>query len=439
MDSNGNTITAWQISWGDGDQAQSISSAPASVTHVYTAVGNYAISATATVSDGNGGTYTAVTGGPHLDSSFGTGGVAKVTPTPLGYPFVALDPNGDLAVILDSSGQLALYKANGQPDSQFAAVSTGLEVASGQEAGDVGSIEVAVQPDGKVLVAGDLTVTDHGYYGYLDEIAVKRYNADGTPDTTFGSGGTATISVLGQDGELDGLESLLLESDGSIAVAATVWLPGDSLQTQNGSTCVAVASLNANGTPNQDFNGGTPVTTLANGCASAAALTPGGKIVVAGCDEYGNVALARFNTDGTPDTSLNGTGTVSTSISGEVSGVVVQASNKIVVSGTWDSGHFDLARFNSDGSLDDTFGPNGTGEVSTSFTSEGFQCGVCRRPGGRSPTARSWSTEPCSTKPCPATNSLWRTIPATATRTPTSARPAAGRLPPIAAAGQAAW
>ena len=60
-------------------QPQSISSAPASVTHVYTAVGNYAISATATVSDGQGGTYTAVTGGTAgaLDSSFGAG-VAQV-------------------------------------------------------------------------------------------------------------------------------------------------------------------------------------------------------------------------------------------------------------------------------------------------------------------------------------------------------------------------
>ena len=71
VDSNGNTDqTAWQINWGDSDTPQSISTAPASVTHVYTAVGNYSISATATVSDGQGGTYTAMTGGGVLNAGF---------------------------------------------------------------------------------------------------------------------------------------------------------------------------------------------------------------------------------------------------------------------------------------------------------------------------------------------------------------------------------
>ena len=117
---------------------------PASVTHVYTAVGSYAISATATVADGNGGTYAATTGGA-LDSSFGAGGVAQVGGSSWGAPSVAIDPNGDLAVALPS-GELTLYKSDGQPDSQFTPVNTGL------------GGPVAVQPDGKVLVAGDVQV-----------------------------------------------------------------------------------------------------------------------------------------------------------------------------------------------------------------------------------------------------------------------------------------
>ena len=125
---------------------------------------------------------------------------------------MAIDPNGDLAVALPS-GELTLYKSDGQPDSQFTPVNTGL------------GGPVAVQPDGKVLVAGDVQVSDNGYYGYLDEIAVKRYNADGTPDSTFGDAGTAIVPILGQDGEEDFPAALLVQSDGSIAVVGTAWAP----------------------------------------------------------------------------------------------------------------------------------------------------------------------------------------------------------------------
>ena len=101
------------------------------------------------------------------------------------------------------------------------------------------------------------------------------------------------------------------------------------------------------------------------------ALGPGGQIIVGGsCD--GSFALAQCTPGGTPDTSFNGSGTLTTDISGRINGIGVQTSGQIVVAGTCYDGCFDLARFNSDGSLDNTFGPNGNGQVSTSFASAGF-------------------------------------------------------------------
>ena len=177
-DSSGNTITGWQINWGDGGQPQSISSAPASVTHDYGAVGRYAISATATVSDGQGGTYTAVTGGQAgaLDSSFGTDGIAQVDGNNYGTGnSVAIDPNGDLVVA--PPGELMFYTADGVPDAGLPVVDTGLYSPWG--------CKTAVQPDGKVVIGG-------GGYG---SATLARLNSNGTLDTTFGGTGVVTTDL----------------------------------------------------------------------------------------------------------------------------------------------------------------------------------------------------------------------------------------------------
>jgi uncharacterized delta-60 repeat protein len=132
-----------------------------------------------------------------------------------------------------------------------------------------------------------------------------------------------------------------------------------------------VACLSAGGTADPTFNSGNAATALGGGWATSGALGPDGQIVVVGNNCNGSVALAQFTPGGVLDTSFNGSGTLTTDISGQVTGVGVQTSGQIVVGGTFNDGCFDLARFNSDGSLDDTFGPNGNGQVSTSFASAG--------------------------------------------------------------------
>ena len=104
--------------------------------------------------------------------------------------------------------------------------------------------------------------------------------------------------------------------------------------------------------------------------ASALAIQADGKIVVAGGAGYG---VARFNSDGTLDASFGGDGKVMTDFtsgSDYAPGVAIQADGKIVVVGTagsWPDTKFALARFNSDGTLDASFGVGG--KVMTDFTS----------------------------------------------------------------------
>lgn len=112
--------------------------------------------------------------------------------------------------------------------------------------------------------------------------------------------------------------------------------------------------------------------------ANGVAIQADGKIVLAGMGNQ-HFALARYNTDGRLDTSFNGTGTVTTTFTGQnleqANALAIQADGKIVAVGSaFDNVHavFALARYNADGSLDRGFGTGGLsfgpgGKVMTSF------------------------------------------------------------------------
>lgn len=103
------------------------------------------------------------------------------------------------------------------------------------------------------------------------------------------------------------------------------------------------------------IGGGGATYTLAN--AEGMALQADGKIVVVG-DSY-DFRVARYNTNGSLDTSFGGGGVVVTPDIGSAYSVAIQADGKIVVAG----GGFAVVRYNPNGSLDTTF--NGTGIVRT--------------------------------------------------------------------------
>ena len=131
----------------------------------------------------------------------------------------------------------------------------------------------------------------------------------------------------------------------------------------------------AAGDPDTTFGGGTgKVTTdfspgLDRG--TAVAIQPDGKIVVAGiasAGTAGNFALARYNTDGSLDASFGSLGKVTTDFSGGndgPSGVAIQSDGKIVAAG-FDGANFALIRYNANGSPDTSFGT--FGKVTTDFS-----------------------------------------------------------------------
>ncbi len=217
--------------------------------------------------------------------------------------------------------------------------------------GEDWAFSIALQTDGKIIVAGS------SYNGSNKDFAVVRYNSDGSLDNTFGGGGKVTTSIAGSD---DVGRSVAVQSDGKIVVA------GYSL-----GWGFAVVRYNSDGSLDNTFNGNGIVTTIIGdqNWAYAMALQPDGKIVVAGGAYFGtnqDFAVVRYNSDGSLDNTFDNDGVVTTGIgNGDdiSSGIVVQTDGKIVAGGityngtNWD---FAAARYNSDGSLDNTFDENGT-------------------------------------------------------------------------------
>jgi len=220
-----------------------------------------------------------------------------------------------------------------------------------------GANSVAMQRDGKIVLAGYSTDASK------QDFALTRYNADGTLDTSFNNTGKVTCAV-GTD--KDQARSVAVQSDGKIVVAG---------HSSTDRKCkFALVRYNTDGTLDTTFNSTGKVTTAIGSGKDdgyCVALQTDGKILVAGNSFDGNreyeFALVRYNTDGSLDTSFNGTGTLTTDIGGgdAAHSVTVQSDGKIVAAGSTTVGNanFALVRYNTDGSLDTTF--HGTGKVTT--------------------------------------------------------------------------
>jgi uncharacterized delta-60 repeat protein len=257
--------------------------------------------------------------------------------------------------------------AAGDPDPSFGGdglvttnLTPGVDAARG----------VAVQADGKIVVAGRTA-------GGGGQFAVARYTVAGVLDTTFsGDGKVATNFTLQNDEAF----AVALEADGKIVVAG--------LAAHNGGR-FALARYNADGTLDHGFSGdGRVVTDFTAGrldVAHALAIQGDGKIVAAGeADVHGGqFAVARYDTDGTLDTTFSGDGSAHTNVSAlfdQANGVAVQADGRIVLAGfAGGAGRFALVRFTTAGTLDPTFG--GDGRVVPDV--RGFANAVAIQPNGK--------------------------------------------------------
>jgi len=203
---------------------------------------------------------------------------------------------------------------------------------------------VALQSDGKIIAAG---TSDNGSNF---DFAVVRYNTNGSLDTSFGTGGKV-ITNFGAD---DLIFSIALQGDGKIVVAGS------------SNFNFAVARYNTNGTLDLSFDtdGLDPIDFGSIDEALAVAMQSDGKIVVAGTSNN-NFALARLNSDGTLDTSFDTDGKVTTAIgagSDVAYSIVLQSDGKIIAAGTFDNGSnydFAVVRYNTNGSPDTSFDTDG--------------------------------------------------------------------------------
>jgi serralysin len=230
---------------------------------------------------------------------------------------------------------------------------------------------VVVQPDSKILTVG---TAGGGLVGVNSKMALARYNANGTLDPAFGGGDGRVVTDFTRNRDYASTPILLM--DGRVVVTGSAGIDGPDPK-------FALARYNANGSLDTTFGGGDGkvVTDFTNGSDQSygGALQADGKILAVGDANFGNrstqkLALARYNANGTLDTTFSGDGRVVTTFTaGGASGddVVVQPDQRIVVSGNasyWKTnGRFALARYDTDGSLDATFG--GDGKVVTDISS----------------------------------------------------------------------
>jgi uncharacterized delta-60 repeat protein len=219
---------------------------------------------------------------------------------------------------------------------------------------------MAIQADGKIVVVGG-AASGPGKFG------LARYNSDGTLDATFGGDGTV-MTAFGA--EASGAGAVAMEADGKI-VAVGLAQPdhGNRRDAQ-----FALARYNGDGTLDTSFGGdGEVETDFTSGFdfATGVAIQADGRVVVGGQAGSGKFALARYTSDGTLDATFGVNGKVRTDFTPKgdyASGLAIQTDGKIVVAGTG-FGQFALARYNSDGSLDASFGSDG--KVMTDFTPRG--------------------------------------------------------------------
>jgi uncharacterized delta-60 repeat protein len=226
---------------------------------------------------------------------------------------------------------------------------------------------IVIQSDGKIIAAGISSKTQNSN----GQMALARYNTDGTLDNSFGTNGKVTTAF----GLYSEIHAMTLQADGKIIAV------GESSDSSR--TSFAMVRYNSTGALDTSFGTNGKVMTAFETVSSATAVTlqSDNKIVVAGAtfisgfiNPNGVVALARYSMTGKLDTSFNATGKFITDINplekDVVSSVAVQADNKIVIAGISrpfetdgctvpDPPDLFVIRCNATGSLDTSFASNG--------------------------------------------------------------------------------
>jgi uncharacterized delta-60 repeat protein len=316
-----------------------------------------------------------------LDTSFGSGGKVATdfgnSDTALA---VAIQQDGKIVVAgrhfkVFSDGALtgyyfavARYNSDGSLDTNFG--------SGGRVTGDFGELDaIAIQDDGKIIAAG-FTLISTGFK-IVTAWALTRCNSDGSIDASFGEGGKISSEFFSDNFFFSGtnVRAVVVQSDGNIVAAGSAFDPIAR------KTLFALARYSSDGSLDASFGSGGKVTTaiLDSSSAMALAIQSDGKIVVAGSagpkDAFPGFAVAHYNSDGSLDTTFGSGGKATSDFFGTGSvlrAVSFKSDGDIVAVGSVSKGKkgndFAVARYNSDGSLDTKFG--GGGEVFTELSKD---------------------------------------------------------------------
>jgi uncharacterized delta-60 repeat protein len=278
-----------------------------------------------------GGTSNPGQTGPDLDfmvTQYNASGTSDLnfnngSPVTVDFGYLA-DKGCDIAVQADDKILISGYLTNtypvfdfaiarinpdGSPDTTFG--NNGMVITDLDDSRDYARCMV-IQPDGKILVCGDTGKDD-----LFDDIAIVKYNQDGSPDQNFGSGG---IAIINAENANNSVCNIGIQADGKIILTgSTIEVDPDTNDKE--SWGFLLMRLNVDGSLDNNFGiNGRVVTDINghNGYAHSSIIAPDGKIVVVGKTtikdsvNYLNIdfAIARYLSDGSPDNSFGENGIV---------------------------------------------------------------------------------------------------------------------------------
>jgi uncharacterized delta-60 repeat protein len=249
---------------------------------------------------------------------------------------------------------------------------------------------IALQEDGKLVVAG---YTQQPSMSQTLDFALARFNPDGSLDNTFDGDGKVITGF--SPNHRDVANALVIQSDGKIILGGSTSFRGDDDNTDFG---FALARYNPDGSLDNTFDSdGKVVTNISNPTGSflhfregiySLALQDDGKILATGAGlilglEFSDFATIRYNTDGSLDTTFGTNGKVFTAFphpngadpDDAASEVFIQENGTILVAGRVHYGElvYGLAKYNTDGSPDMTFGQGG--KTTTNFPRANYNSG----------------------------------------------------------------
>jgi uncharacterized delta-60 repeat protein len=289
-----------------------------------------------------------------LDQTFGTGGVVRPAVT---HGKVALQSDGKILVL---GSVLVRYNTDGTVDTSFG--------SAGQVTTNFFRKNLVVQSDQKIIIVGQ-SATFNGVTG--GGFVVARFNPNGTPDGTFGVGGQVT-TIINNSG--NSAEAATIQADGKIVVL------GQTSGTFTGD--FALVRYNSDGSIDTNFgSNGIVITDVGSfDLAKSIVIQTDGKIVIGGDSSVTvntDFVLVRYNPDGSIDNSFGAGGRVITSFGQNrrniLARILLLENGKIIAVGGADRipdtntgpAAWTLARYNTDGSLDSTFGSGGKVETVT--------------------------------------------------------------------------